>query len=393
MKIRLHGDVPIAAYVSGGLDSSAILGIVTKILGREIRSFNIRFDHSDYDESHLSKQVADFLGVTYVPVDASADVIADNFANAVYHNEGLIYNNQSVAKFVLSKAVSQAGYKVVLTGEGADEILAGYPFFREDLLRHESQNLHNIDIHGLRAANASVSHVFLSDDESLYNLDQVFPFLNYIPSMWRVGARYGNLFKEKIYSKDFRVRIEKRNPHIELIKSLEIKNILQTHPINRSLYLWSKTNLPEVILSFLGDRMEMAHSIEGRLPFLDHRLAQYCQRLKINAKIFNQKEKYILREAVKDIIPDFIYNRQKFPFSAPPVIGAHNIPTSRLQSMMFDILHSQKMKSVPFYDQNKLVGYLNALKDKPQKERAVADPVINRAVSAAVLADRFKISS
>lgn len=391
VKTRLHGDVPIACYVSGGIDSTSILSIIAKELNYKVTSFNICFDDSNYDESTLSKHVADFLGVEYVPVPVNSEKICDNFRSAIYHNEGLIYNNQTVAKYILSKAVNKAGFKVVLTGEGADEVLAGYPFFKEDIVRSNHNNTINAELDILRNSNKSIAHVFLTNEPVSPLLTEVENLIGYIPSMWRVGASYGNIFLKNIYTSSYRKMIENRNPYIELVKSLNYKKLKKFDNLNSSMYLWSKTNLPEVILSFLGDRMEMANSVEGRLPFLDCKVVEFCQSLPLKMKINGSTEKYILREALKSIIPTKIYSRQKFPFTAPPVVK-NSTNNCKLESMMFDVLHSKSTKDLPFYDQTKILRYINDLRKHDRENIAKLDPIINRVVSASILSEEFKIT-
>lgn len=389
IKSRLQGDVDIGSYLSGGLDSTAILSIAMKLSKKPIRAFSIKFDDDEYDESYLALESAKFLNANINIVDVNDSNIAENFESAIYHNEGLIYNNQSVAKYILSKAVHDAGIKVVLTGEGADEILAGYSFFRSDLINlNNSSNDKDSLIDNLKKANSASSHVFLANTDSP-KLERVNQLIGYIPSMWHVGAKYALMYEQNIYPESFIEENKKRNVFVELIESTYKNSLEKASPVERSLYLWSKTNLPEVILSFLGDRMEMAHSVEGRIPFLDQKVAELSQSLPLNLKIRNLTEKYILREAVKGEIPHSIYSRQKFPFSAPPTIRKSNKSKKATAELLLDLVHSEGMKAIPFYCRKKLLAYIKRVQKQGLQEMKSADPIIIRAASAVVLQKKF----
>jgi len=136
---RLVADVEVASYLSGGIDSCAVLGLAQQMTDRPIRAFTITFDDAQFDESALAVAQAERSGALFHPVPVSQQALADHYRDAVWHAETLFINGHGVAKFMLSRAVRDAGIKVVFTGEGADEILAGYPPFRQDLLRYNAQ--------------------------------------------------------------------------------------------------------------------------------------------------------------------------------------------------------------------------------------------------------------
>jgi asparagine synthase (glutamine-hydrolysing) len=379
VKTRLHGDVPVGCYVSGGIDSSTIVSLAKKLYDKPVTSFTIKFANQAYDESHLSRKVAAHNDVDYVEVEVNEQLIADNYKKAIWHNEGLIYNAQGVAKYLLSQKVSESGYKVVLTGEGADEIFAGYPFFREDM---------GGNLEALKQNNQLISGAFLSDGNYESTFQDVLKEIGHVPAMWKVGAKFATRFME-IYTDNTRHDFSVRNPYNESIARFDTHRLRKFSKLNKSLYLWSKTKLPQVILSFLGDRMEMANSVEGRLPFLDHRMVEFAQKLPCQMKINDLIEKYVLREAAKDMIPDFIYNRQKFPFTAPPIVNAREEGRSKLHEMTLDYLNSTYASLVPFYNPAKVEILMDRLMDQPLHERGGADPIINRILSAAVLSEQF----
>jgi len=158
------------------------------------------------------------------------------------------------------------------------------------------------------------------------------------------------------------------------------------HPVNQSSWLWSKTALANYILRTLGDGMEMSHSIEGRLPFLDHCLFEFVRALPMTFKIREGIEKYILREAVKSRITENIYKRQKHPFMAPPVSKFSN---KKLMSFIRDNIQSQGFSALPFYDRKKVAAMLDRLPALPEQERVAMEPVLMMVLTSNLLQQSF----
>ena len=138
VRLRLRADVPVATYLSGGIDSCAVLGLAARHRSDRIHAFTLTFDQADYDEGDIAHEMAERAGAEFVPIPIRQADLAEAFPDAIAQAETLCINAHGVAKFLLSRAVRAAGYKVVLTGEGSDEILAGYPPFRRDMLLHNS---------------------------------------------------------------------------------------------------------------------------------------------------------------------------------------------------------------------------------------------------------------
>jgi asparagine synthase (glutamine-hydrolysing) len=178
-----------------------------------------------------------------------------------------------------------------------------------------------------------------------------------------------------------------------LLASLDVERRLKgRNAVHSALYLWAKTILPHYILSNLGDRMEMSHSIEGRVPFMDHHVAEYLHRVPVSLKIRGMTEKYILREAVKDVITKTVYERQKHPFLSPP---ATLNPDQPLHALMQDTLRGSAGASVPFLDQKKMVAALDGL-TKPGADSGhavVMDQVLTLALSFVFMHEGLGLSS
>ena len=161
-------------------------------------------------------------------------------------------------------------------------------------------------------------------------------------------------------------------------------------PVHQSLYLWSKTVLPNYILVMLGDRMEMAHSVEGRVPFLDHHVVELICSMPVRQKIRGMTEKYVLRQAARPVITDTVYRRQKHPFLSPPATLNQD---GRLNEIMQDTLRGPVMASVPFFDRRKVTDLLDTLPSLDDGARTAIDQVLMLILSACVLQDRFKLAS
>jgi asparagine synthase (glutamine-hydrolysing) len=182
-----------------------------------------------------------------------------------------------------------------------------------------------------------------------------------------------------------------REPYQALLSGLDVHGqLIGRSAVHQSLYLWSKTMLPGYILTMLGDRMEMAHSIEGRVPFLDHHVVETIRSQPVNLKIRGMTEKYVLREAVRDLITDTVYRRQKHPFMSPP---ATLNPKAKLHDLVQDRLRGQALASIPFFDQRKVIGLLDRLGSMDESARVANDQILMFLASACVLQERFQLAA
>ena len=393
VRLRLRADVPVGCYLSGGLDSCAVIGLAARHHPDPIRAFTLTFDRPDYDEEKEAREMAARVGAEFHPIPIGQDDLADHLADAVHQAETFCMNAHGVAKYLLSRAVRQAGYKVVITGEGSDEILGGYAHFRRDMLMYnrEGQDPDALAamLQQLEALNP-VSRGLLLPHGATKPLDHVKRRLGFIPS-WIETFAARSVKLEDLFSPDFVRRFGSRDSYGPLLNELDVRGQLSGRdPVHQSLYLWSKTLLPSYILTLLGDRMEMAHSIEGRVPFLDHRVVEVVRSQPVSQKINGMTEKYVLREAVRDVITDTVYRRQKHPFLSPP---ATLNPQGRLNAMVQDTLRGKGLASVPFFDQKKVVDLLDRIDTMDEGSRVANDQVLMILVSACILQDRFRLSS
>ena len=382
VRLRLRADVPVGCYLSGGLDSCAVLGLAAPHHAGPIRAFTLTFDRPDYDEGPIAREMADRAGADFHPIPVSQSDLADHFIDAVVGAETLAINAHGVAKYLLSRAVRDAGYKVVLTGEGADEILAGYPHFRRDMLLHDAGDQDRAVVEELlgelRASNPVSRGLLLPDGEATA-LDGVRAALGFAPSWLEAFATIAYKLSG-LFSADFAAEVAGRDAYRELIDGLDGPGQLAGRaPLDQSLYLWSKVVLPNYVLTFLGDRMEMAHSVEGRVPFLDHRVVELCRDLPVRQKIRGMIEKHVLREAARPVLTATVYGRHKHPFLAPPAALARE---GRLYELMQDTLRGPTLAALPFFDRAKVVALLDALPALDEGSRTASDPALMILLSA-----------
>ena len=389
VRIRLRADVPVGCYLSGGIDSCAVLGLAARHRSDPIRVFTLAFDRADYDESAIAREMAERVGAEFHPIPIHQSDLADDFADAVWHSEMTCLNAHGVAKFALSRAVRDAGYKVVITGEGSDEILAGYPHFRRDMLLYDNAGQDPATVQRLldelNNANPVSRGLLLPDGQGL-PLASVQRLLGYTPSWFEA---YGTTaFKLRaLFADGFAASVGEQDPYRRILNGLDVRGQLTGRPpVNQSLYLWSKTHLPNYVLTVLGDRMEMAHSIEGRVAFLDHHVVELVRSLPVTQKIRGTTEKYVLREATRSVLTDTVYRRHKHPFTSPPVALT---PDERLHGMVQDTLRGAAMAALPFFDQRKVVALLDSLPAMDDGARTAIDPALMIMLSACVLQERF----
>jgi len=392
VRLRLRADVPVCCYLSGGLDSCSLLGLMAQQASRPVRAFNLSFAEPEYDEAAIAREMATHCNAELVTVPVSQNDLAESLPDAVWHAEQIFLNGHGAAKYRLSRAVREAGYEVVLTGEGADEVFAGYPHFRRDMLLYDRIGQDPTAVRAalseLNASNGVSRGLLLPAGEAL-PLGAFQRVLGFAPSWVESGATLG--FKMRaLLTPDFLAEQERNDPAGALLRTIDVGGQLRGRsPVHQSMYLWSKMPLPNYILSVLGDRMEMAHSVEGRVPFLDHEVVELARSLPVSAKIFGMTEKHVLREAARSVLTRTVYQRQKHPFLAPPAAA---VKGGALSDLMQSTLRGRGLARVPFFERRRVIELLDALPERPPAERAALDPVLMQMLSACILAERFGLS-
>jgi asparagine synthase (glutamine-hydrolysing) len=391
---RLVADVEVASYLSGGIDSCAVLGLAQRHMDRPIRAFTLAFDDARYDESALARAQAERSGSSFHPIPVTSRALADAYSDAVWHAETPFTNGHGVAKFLLSRAVRDAGIKVVFTGEGSDEMLGGYAPFRRDVLLYNSARQDPATVRRLlaelRAANQAVPMLVTSEEAPIAELEAVRRRLGWVPSWIQTFSTLGQRTIE-YFNPEMVSRVAGMNPYEVALSRLPVEERLAGRdPLNQALYLWARIHLPNFVLTFLSDRMEMAHSIEGRVPFLDHTLAEYAAGIPIHMKINGMREKHVLREAARDVLIAPVYDRQKHPFTTPPAkIGEGDA----MLELVGDVLASKLLDDQPIFDAAAIRRFFRDLPDQTPEKKAAADGLLNRILSLTLMHQRFGMSA
>ncbi len=393
---RLTADVEVACYLSGGLDSSAVLGLAQAKLDKPIRAFTIAFE-GEFDESPMAERTAAFTGSNFEPIAVSPQALSDALSDTIWHSEKPIFNANTIAKFLLSKAVNNAGIKVVFTGEGADEMLAGYAFERRDNMLYgnefKSEQDRQAAIAALIERNPLSKSLMFPVGESATGCELIRDALGFCPT-WIENVSKQFVQLSRLMNIEALNELNPMTPYKTLLSEIDVAHRLRGRDaVNISLYTWQKSMLINFILTVLGDRMEMAHSIEGRVPFLDHHVAEYAANLPVSYKIRETTEKYVLREATKDVITQELYQRQKHPFVAPPMRKSkkNNVSDPLLQHCD-DIIRSATFADQPFFDPKKACEFLDSLNKMEDEIIDQSSPLILRMATLSLMQQRFKIS-
>ncbi|QEG00105.1 Asparagine synthetase [glutamine-hydrolyzing] 1 [Stieleria maiorica] len=327
---RLEADVPVGCYLSGGIDSCSILGLATTLQQSPVKAFTIAFDSDEYDESNIAKLMAERTGAEQELLRLTEkELYGPAFERATWHAERTFYNTLAVAKWHMSRRVRACNYKAVITGEGSDELFGGYPFFKRDWLGRDDEG-------GIFAG------AILAEEDQLHPAWQ--DLCGFTPSWiqpWMLTLRAARA----LLSDDLIELLETYDPIAEIAAAIDPDQVRGRHRLDISQYTWSKTMLEGQILTWGGDRMDMANSMEARPAFLDHHVAEYAVTIPPDVRIRNGVEKWVLREAMVNVLPRELYERKKFAFMAPP---AHTDPVKRnaVQEMINHWLTPDRMNEL-----------------------------------------------
>ncbi|MGO4642707.1 asparagine synthase (glutamine-hydrolyzing) [Mesorhizobium sp. 2RAF45] len=314
----VRADVPVGCYLSGGLDSSLVATLGRRFAGRRFQTFSLRFADAEYDETRFQRLVAEATGSEHHEVVVSRGDIAAIFPEVIYHTERPILRTAPAPLFLLSRLVRERGIKVVLTGEGADEMFAGYDLFREAKVRR---------FWGRQPTSTRRSRL----------LERLYPYLTRSPVQQQAMARqfFGRGIEayeapgfahdtrwrstgaiKRLFSADLRAESQRRDAVSELLGRLP-EAFSRWSPLAQDQYLEVQTLMSGYLLSSQGDRMLMANSVEGRFPFLDDELVRLANSLPPSYKLRVLDEKHVLKRVAEPIVPSEIVTRKKQPFRAP----------------------------------------------------------------------------
>jgi len=385
-RIRLRSDVPVGAYLSGGIDSTVTTALVKKLAGDRLRSFSVSFADAEFDESSYQREASSFIGTQHTDVCCSYEDIARVFPEVIWHTEQPVLRTAPAPMFLLSNLVHESGFKVVLTGEGADEMLGGYDIFKEAkirrfwgrdlesnwrplLLKRLYPYMENIQ----RQSPAYLKRFFRVTPEDL-----VSPFFSHL-LRWDLTAKLKVFFSDAVRSE-----IQPGEALAE-IESVLPEEYSTWSSFNQAEYLECVYLLPGYILSSQGDRMAMAHSVEGRYPFLDYRVVEFAAKLSPNLKMKVLDQKHLLKLASDGLIPASIRGRPKQPYRAP---DGKSFFTSVMQEYASELLSARALRQNGIFDASAVSALVS--KFKAGRANGVKDNMaLIGILSTQIVVDRF----
>lgn len=365
IRLQLRADVPVGAFLSGGLDSSVITSLVRSYTKSPLCTFSVRFDDPEFDEGAKQKKMSEYLGTIHKEVFCGYSDIADAFSKVIWHAEVPLVRTAAVPIYLLSKLVRDSAYKVVLTGEGADEILAGYDLFKEAKVRRFMEAMPHS---GLRPLLLQRLYPYLrnSPTRSLAFAKAFFgasvePF----PPQFHAHAPRWNMTSmiKSFCSPELRNNISGQGSvnRISEMMGAGVKGE-RLDPMTWAQQVEMKTLLSGYLLSSQGDRMLMANSVEGRFPYLDHRVVEYCLRMPPKYRMFGLKEKYLLRKSMADILPGEIREMVKQPYRAP---DAKAFLEGGRDSLAVEMLSPEKIQAKGYFDSRQVVKLVEKCRRNP----------------------------
>lgn len=365
IKLRKEADVPIGAYVSGGLDSSLVAKLANQTEPGLSRIFSMRFEDMFFNEEPYQQMMARDLNVREVSYLFSLEDVSKYFEKAIWHCETPLKESYNTTSMVLSQLVHENGIKVILSGEGADELFAGYPSYKFDAFR---------SMRGDSSQNMDVENDIR---KKLWGVDNFFYEKNY--------SEFEKT-KKLIYSR----QINENYNEINFInhRLLNRDRLRERHPLHIRSYIDLKVRIADHLVSDHGDRMMMANSVEGRYPFLDKQLAEFAAEMPPDLKLNNFQEKYLLKKYSEGRLPDEIVNREKFGFSAP---GSPQL-LQESQTWVRDILSYDTIKKGGYFNPD----YVECLKKRYETKGFVLnipyeEDILMPIISFGVLKELFDI--
>jgi asparagine synthase (glutamine-hydrolysing) len=359
IKIRLRADVPVGAYLSGGLDSSVITTLIKNFTTNELRTFSIGFSEKEFDETRYQKELIKYLGADHSSILCTNKDIAKNFKRTIWHGETPILRTAPVPMGILSGLVHSKGYKVVLTGEGSDEVLGGYDIFKEAKIRLFWSKFPDSEIRPLLLKKL-YPYLNISKGQGLEYLQNFYgmgldkansPYFAHIPR-WTTTSKCKEFFSQDLKSQlSIEAIVDMENSFPEVLS--------RYRPFEQWQYIESKSLMSGYLLCSQGDRMLMSHSIEGRFPFLDHRVIEFASQIHPKNKMKGLNEKYLLKKAMEQSLPESITKRYKQPYRAPDIPSFFD---NGGEQYVLELLSNDCIKSYGYFDSKRVDLLLKKIK-------------------------------
>ena len=355
--LRLQADVEVGTYTSGGVDSSAVNVAAYKDLNHTARqTFSVAFADEAYDESPFQNTLVESLGLRPRHVRCEASSIYGNLLDVIRHTESPIFRTAPVPMYMLSRRVADQGVKVVLTGEGADEVAWGYDIFRETKLRRFWSRQADSETRPMLFGKLYAYLPQFRDPRHLRLLVDFFKqgMEDTQAPLYSHQTRIANSKAVHLFlSPELKAQMESRAPTDDLVDSLPDDFASRT-PLERCQYLEMRTLLHGYLLSSQGDRMLSAHGVEGRFPYLDHHFIEFMAGVPERYRLRGLDDKAILRESFADDLPASLIRRPKFAFRAPELyafaddqdgVVAHHLDEQRLAEVgIFDPVGVKRLR-------------------------------------------------
>jgi asparagine synthase (glutamine-hydrolysing) len=318
----LRSDVPVGSYLSGGIDSSLVAALGLRAKGERFNTFSLRFADAEYDETAFQRLMVERLGSDHHEVTVTRRDIAEAFPDVIRHGERPILRTAPAPMFLLSRLVHESGIKVVLTGEGADEMFAGYDIFREARVRRfwarqpesaaRPRLLERLYPYLARSpvGQAAMARQFFGQDLAQWRS----PGFGHGPR-WRSAAAL-----QRLMSADVRGELAGYDPVAGFLSGLPAAFGRWTH-LAQDQYVEVRTLMSAYLLSSQGDRMLMGNSVEGRFPFLDRDVVALANSLPDRYKLAGLDEKAVIKTLSADLVTDEILTRKKQPYRAPDALS------------------------------------------------------------------------
>jgi asparagine synthase (glutamine-hydrolysing) len=320
IRLRLRADVPVGAYLSGGLDSSYITALIAQRFQNRLCTFSLGFQEEAFDETVHQEEMIRFLGTTHRRIGIDNTDIRAELPEVIWHCEKPLLRTAPVPLFNLSRLARDSGFRVVLTGEGADEVFAGYHIFKESKVRRfwgkrpdskcRPMLIEKLYPYVFKQAARSRQFLYKFYSVSPEELDD--PLFSHT-IRWKNTGKNVSFFSDDVLSD-----VADYHPVQEVADHLP-PDFTARDPLSKAQFLEMTIFLSNYLLSSQGDRVAMAHSLETRMPYLDHRLIDFAFRLPSKWKLNGMDEKHILKKAAASVLPGRICRRPKQPYRAPIV--------------------------------------------------------------------------
>ncbi len=388
---RLEADVPVGCYLSGGIDSCCILGLATGAMQSAVKAFTISFDHDDYDEASIAREMAESMEADQEMIHLAAeDLYGDNFVKTVWFAERSFYNTLGVAKYLMSKRVNECGYKTVITGEGSDELFGGYPAFKRDMflhgMSHETDEVRAEFQAALDKSNKLFKGAILADDQLTHPAWDA--LCGFTPSWIQPWMATLDIARP-LLSEGLREELADYDPIGAIAEGVDGDMLEGRHPLDRAQYTWSKCQLEGQILNWGGDRVDMANSMESRPAFLDHHVAEAAVHVPPSLRIKGNIEKWVLREAVRGVLPEVLYKREKFAFMAPPA-HTDEAKKARVEALVDQFLNEKTVGDAGLLDPARVTGFLDGWRnDTDAVSLTRKDTLLNHLLCVQILHHHF----